>query len=72
MHIFGLMGAVVCPEVSVPLTEQVTVLIDGGCVFISYPAVCWKSNTCDRDGVCAVLHPYIRDSGGRSRVSSLG
>lgn len=46
--------------------------IDGDCVFISSPAVGWRSNTCDSDIVCAVLHPYIRDSRGRRGVSSLG
>lgn len=45
---------------------------DEDCVFISSPAACWKSNTCDSDEVCTVLHPYIRDSRGRSGVSSLG
>lgn len=46
--------------------------VDEDCVFIKSPAVRWKSNTCDSDGVCAALHPYIRDSRGRSGVSSLG
>lgn len=41
-------------------------------VFMGSPAARWKCNTCDSDGVCAALHPYIRDSGGRRGVSSLG
>lgn len=45
---------------------------DRDCVFIRSPAAHWKSNTCDSDGVCAVLYPYIRGSRGRSGVSSLG